>query len=82
MTSPSIGEMKIAASSTYRDVTSMSKQPRRRSKWPISVAILNSLCRGSIVKMKRKGEWVSLSQAPSVVDAAAEMVKEDSGGGR
>lgn len=50
------GLMKIAASSAYREHLKRALRSASSLRWPSSVAILRSLCRGSIARMNRYGD--------------------------
>lgn len=50
------GLMKIAASSASREHLKRALRSASSLRWPSSVAILRSLCRGSIARMNRYGD--------------------------
>jgi hypothetical protein len=63
--------MKKTASSAYSEVHTPFAWPGSRESRPSSTAIAMSCCRGSIARMKRKGDRGPLSQAAEVTDAVA-----------
>lgn len=58
------GFMKIAASSAYKDVRKRTAFPRNLLIAPSSVALSSRRCRGSIARMKRRGDRGSPCRSP------------------